>query len=243
MPKTKNPYRKAIKQTKQAIADFYYNSIYTNNRIVKSNDALILEAITIASQGEFSALDICLKNNNFGKGFNNIIKSGYQSKYGTLPIIKVFSQPQTKYTPIILRKLFEAGASPNIPFKNTHDTKVGGLGEHQIYTPLQIAILKDASEESLEIMLEYGADPKQTGNVGQNCLHFLAMKGASSQIMKQFIELTDEDSINDGDINGNTALYHAAEQGSLENVQLLIKDGADINLHSDKGMPPLSAAI
>lgn len=48
---------------------------------------------------------------------------------------------------------------------------------------------------------------------------------------------------NAGDINGGFALSHAAGQGNLEIMQLLLERGAEVNITADEGYTPLMEAI
>ena len=108
-------------------------------------------------------------------------------------------------------------------------------------TPLYGAAM-GGDEETVEVLLEYGADlHSKTDTGGWSPLHYAADKGNLPAIKALIMNGAD---INEQENSGRTPLFLAAMSGEIEAVEMLIQMGADINIGDDwqGGRTPLDYA-
>ncbi|XP_078700930.1 uncharacterized protein LOC144927407 [Branchiostoma floridae x Branchiostoma belcheri] len=159
--------------------------------------------------------------------------------------------------------LIRAGANVNtsakvlkkVPYGSTWlaDAAVGNV------TPLILAVVTK-NEELVRCLIQLGADVNSTNEAGESPLHFVftgATPNPSHATRKTPIAAKDRNAtdtvfaalvengadLNVSDRQGFTPLHVAAERGCLEEVQALVKAGADINVQTPvTGLTPLSLA-
>eukprot|EP00058_Branchiostoma_floridae_P019681 XP_002605171.1 hypothetical protein BRAFLDRAFT_80892 [Branchiostoma floridae] len=126
-------------------------------------------------------------------------------------------------------------------------------------TPLILAVVM-RSEDLVRCLLQLGADVNSTNEAGESALHYVftgTTQNPSHATRKTPMATKDRNAtdavftalvengvdLNLSDKQGFTALHVAAEKGSLEEVQTLVKAGADINVQTPvTGLTPLSLA-
>ncbi|KAI8496166.1 hypothetical protein Bbelb_260070 [Branchiostoma belcheri] len=159
--------------------------------------------------------------------------------------------------------LIRAGANVNtsasvlkkVPYGSTWlaDAAVGNV------TPLILAVITK-NEDLVRCLIQLGADVNSTNEAGESPLHFVftgATPNPSHATRKTPIAAKDRNAtdavfaalvenganLNASDKQGFTPLHVAAERGCLEEVQTLVKAGADINVQTPvTGLTPLSLA-
>ncbi|XP_066263791.1 ankyrin repeat, SAM and basic leucine zipper domain-containing protein 1-like [Branchiostoma lanceolatum] len=163
----------------------------------------------------------------------------------------------------IARALIRAGANVDtsgnvlkkVPYGSTWvpDTVVGNV------TPLILAVIM-RSEDLVRCLIQLGANVNSTNEAGECPLHyvFTGMTQNPSHVTRKtpiarkdrnvtdtvFAALVESGAdLNASNKQGFTALHVAAERGCLEEVQTLVKAGADINVQTPvTGLTPLSLA-
>ena len=111
------------------------------------------------------------------------------------------------------------------------------LAESQSSTPVS---------QVIELLLADGADPYQADENGQTAFHlaFLKANGDPMELLALLTQGTiNQDLLNKGDKDGNTALHIACSVGSMASILHLHSIGATINLKNGDGNTPLSLAI
>jgi ankyrin repeat protein len=139
-----------------------------------------------------------------------------------------------------VRQLLAAGVSPNI--------------EVEVYIPaLHLAVSYDYGDVGvLQQLLAAGANPATQDRFGQNTLVH-AIKANKPRLVRVLLAAAKaaggaaalQDTVNETDSKGETALRHAAVAGDVAIVRLLLKAGADPNANEAKpdGGTPLHAAM
>lgn len=122
-----------------------------------------------------------------------------------------------------VRDLLAAGADPN------------GLDDAQ-WTPLMWA----TDREVVLALLAAGGNPRYATSDGEAVLMALARR-ADPSTLRTFIEVA-QANVNAVDEDGNTALMEAAAVGAVENVVVLLSNGADPSLTTADGGSAESAA-
>lgn len=93
--------------------------------------------------------------------------------------------------------------------------------------------------DSFNLLLQNGANPNVRNLDGQTPLMYSTQK----DIIYLEILLNYPVNVNEKDILGQTALHHAIHYGKPANVQLLIKNGADLHIKNVNGVTPLKLAL
>ena len=94
-------------------------------------------------------------------------------------------------------------------------------------TPLQIAC-QEGAEDAIIVLLNAGADPNFAGPNGDTCLHYVARKFSSPEVLKAIIShgvdvyATDKDN--------RTALMIACMKGNINAINVLLNAGADLKI-------------
>ena len=99
--------------------------------------------------------------------------------------------------------------------------------------------------EVVRLLLQEGADYKLQSNEGETCL--IVATSQSAEIVRAILERVIQDNVTGSfletrDNVGRTALFKAADCGSLDNVQQLIATGANYKTGNKKEVSPLHAA-
>ena len=105
-------------------------------------------------------------------------------------------------------------------------------------TPLHMAILYN-NTPAAEMFLKRGADVNVKNIWNFTPLHYAAMR---NQLLVRLL-LDYQAAINDQDARGNTALHHAARNGQIDIIEMLLGRGADANAVNQEGFSPLFQLI
>lgn len=106
-------------------------------------------------------------------------------------------------------------------------------------TPLWFAV-REQRPEIVRFLLENGASPNKeidwvSSIVGQ------AAEGDPG-VLRQLLEAGADPNIRSGDFQKMTPIHHASLSGKIENIDVLLKYGADINSRDSGGVPPIMTA-
>lgn len=152
---------------------------------------------------------------------------------GMTPLIEAVNRNR----PNSVKFLLENGADPN---------KLSAKG----VSPLAYAAMQHFTEVA-RLLIEAGADVHEVGRGGDSILNhadlnfkdnfdlidLLVEKGVRSKLIDP------ENDPNKKDANGDTLLFKAVKEQEESAVAYLLRQGADPNLKTDKGMTPLYAAV
>jgi ankyrin repeat protein len=139
---------------------------------------------------------------------------------------------QHKNSAPVLRLLFEYGAKANEVGRNESQSQL---------SPLQLAA-QYGDQDSLQVLLEYGADVNFKSPDGNTPVHNAA-EGGQIENLKLLIKHGAD--INMTDCDGNTALMHIANiqhAELLEGVKILVQNGANIRTRNSKRLTVLMIA-
>eukprot|EP00752_Nemacystus_decipiens_P013475 g11934.t1 len=95
-------------------------------------------------------------------------------------------------------------------------------------------------ERTVDLLLDHGADPRQTCMTGETALHFAVSLGhgeAAETLLKR-----SQDLVNEADKDGDRAIHLAVQNGDQEIVNLLVDYQADINSPNYRRVTPLAVA-
>ena len=79
-------------------------------------------------------------------------------------------------------------------------------------------------------------------NAGGMTALMIAARNGHTHIVSQLLQLVDEDAINVQDLEGNTALHHAYENGDAKSIKALLASGANSQLRNMYGIIPEKGA-
>jgi uncharacterized protein len=130
-----------------------------------------------------------------------------------------------------VRLLVAAGANIDAPYAYT---------ETLCSTALMCAAVRKCCTAVPAVLLEAGADPCAPVSGSATALHRATRQG-STECCKLLLE-HEYALLEAKDTAGRTALHHAAETGQLDNVQLLLQYGADVNTTDNRSVSPLVVA-
>ncbi|KAI8632076.1 hypothetical protein F5Y19DRAFT_472961 [Xylariaceae sp. FL1651] len=119
-----------------------------------------------------------------------------------------------------------------------YDSRVNIRGEQYDY-PL-FAALANGHKETVQLLLDRGADIESKDRFGQTPLSWAAEKGQKETVQLLLDRGAD---IESKDKVGRTPLSRAAERGQKQTMQLLLDRGADIESKDRFGQTPLSWAV
>ncbi|XP_063927152.1 rabankyrin-5 [Zophobas morio] len=141
----------------------------------------------------------------------------------------------------LLQKVVEDGATNAAVFLCDHLTNVNhvnGDGE----TALHAACAKN-SPQVVDKLLELGVNPNLlTNELRQSPLHY-AVKSNSVECVEVFIKRGEGANFNARDINGETPISLALNEGHKDLVPVLIRGNADVNVRNGKDFTLLHQAI
>lgn len=118
----------------------------------------------------------------------------------------------------VMNALIQAGADVNY--------RLPGSGT----TPLMHAILSE-DEDKVKMLLENGADPLLTNDLGENAM-FAVAKSKTDNILEMLETLAPLVPVDSIDSEGRTPLHTAARYHNLDNIESLLNHGANVN-HTD----------
>ena len=138
--------------------------------------------------------------------------------------------------------------------ENNNDVSNNRNSQNTFLESVKMGVKKGVIEPVL-VMLYMGADVREKDEQGRNALHY-ASAGGSLFLVQNFlsesIKQNDEkysnhiialkDYVNEKDNNGASALAAAAVQGCTGIVQLLLANGADVDIKGKDGSTPLILA-
>jgi ankyrin repeat protein len=156
-----------------------------------------------------------IKNNNTKEYFNK-----YFDNDGYTPLMAAITDKNIN----ILKLLIKGEADPNMP-----------MNKDPYWHPLECAIMQDNSaknNEIIELLLEAGADK-------ENALRDALSIEAPFENIKVLID----NGVKVNTPGGISPLEYAISHCRLDVVNLLIDEGAHVNMHSSDGTTPLIAAI
>ncbi len=114
------------------------------------------------------------------------------------------------------------------------DAPNNALLKDSVVTPLMLAAFS-GDEDSLELLLEAGADIAQSGSGGMTALMWAARGGCTAAVEV----LLDGGMVNQADASGASALFHAVDSRVAASVQALVDAGAKVDHVTKKGMTAL----
>uniref|UniRef100_A0ABD2WKN1 PRANC domain-containing protein n=1 Tax=Trichogramma kaykai TaxID=54128 RepID=A0ABD2WKN1_9HYME len=130
----------------------------------------------------------------------------------------------------VVRRFLDLGQDPNL--------LVQGIGD----SPLLLA-LNWRKTEVVELLLRRGADPNLPNKNGLTPLHVTCQMDDYGRLAKFFFEINDELNqwvpINAPDKFGSTPLHFAIFYKNKNNIESLLRRGADSNLKNAEGSTPL----
>ena len=104
-----------------------------------------------------------------------------------------------------------------------------------LMTPLHWAAQLNLTEIAI-LLLNHHADIDIRSSIGSTPLH-IAAGFASTVVVKQLLDKGS--SIHDTDLNGDTSLHYAAYNNNIDNANILISAGANINTENYFGEIPI----
>lgn len=113
------------------------------------------------------------------------------------------------------------------------------LNTNKVLTP-EIYLMTTCTQKSaqnIELLIKYGANPKETSQNGHTILMTAASFG-SSEVLEVLLKHGSKTN-KKRDVDGITALMLAAFNGELDKVRLLLKYGADKNIKDKSGKTAL----
>ena len=129
------------------------------------------------------------------------------------------------YKPEVIKKLLECVTDVDIQ-NNKGNTALHNICEKSYFS-------------SIELLLEHGANPNIQNEQGRVPLHYMCMdKKIKDEVLQEkstvFIEVLLKHNANTNikDRLGNTALHYACIDNHLDNVELLLKYGAEVTLEN-----------
>jgi hypothetical protein len=155
----------------------------------------------------------------------------------------------------LIQQLVAKGASPNTQTttawmavhlaRNTHADNLilkrykAITNRVSKFTPLHLAAAKQG-QETLETLIDHGADVHLADSFGWTALHFAAERGHTDMV--SFLVSTHGLCANSVDIYNNTPLHFAAEFGHTDTINALIKQKSNINAINNHGQTALHLA-
>jgi len=128
----------------------------------------------------------------------------------------------------LIKELVANGASVNSPI-NAQNT-----------FPLHFALQNRNQQQTLETLLECGANPNQQNKLGitplRKAIGFDNQKGIKTLILNGA-------DVNQADKLGNTPLHYAVRHNNKRIIALLLVNGADIDKKNNEGMTPLMRSV
>ncbi|XP_005375061.1 PREDICTED: 2-5A-dependent ribonuclease [Chinchilla lanigera] len=116
-----------------------------------------------------------------------------------------------------IKQLLETGTDVNV------QEEQGG------WTPLHNAVQR-GRKDIVEMLLHYGADPRQRKKNGATCLIIAGIEGYV-ELLRFFLSKGAD--VNEYDANGFTAFMEAAWHGNVEALRFLYENGANVNLRRE----------
>ena len=172
--------------------------------------------------------------------------------WSALPLRKGLDPlPSTELIKAILahRANPNAKLTHNLPGRSGMD--YGDVALDEGATPFMRAA-RSGDRESMQILLQAGADPKLTTKDGNNALLFAAgigyrdkqTKGSDNDALEALKLCIDQGlDLNQANAKGETALHGAANRGSDLLVKFLVEHGAKLDVKSKQGFTPLDIAM
>ena len=115
------------------------------------------------------------------------------------------------------------------------DAKVGGTEGSALFIAAEYG-----HKELVKTLIKRGADLNAGDEDGKNALMAACENGAGGGVVEYLLKKGFDAGARDK--NGETTLIHAINGGDVENVTLLIQNGADINTANREGETPLQVA-
>ena len=136
-----------------------------------------------------------------------------------------------------IKKFFKS----NLPLKKLLVQSTKPFPAHTNRPPLMHACFHGGRLDNIKMLIQNGADIQAQDCDGSTVLHYASRY--SNQEVVEFLLKLNEISVNATDNNNQTPLMYACyEGGRLENIKMLIKNGADIQASSSNGSTVLHLA-
>ena len=100
---------------------------------------------------------------------------------------------------------------------------------------------KNGHGKVLRILAKHGIDIYNTDMKGNNALHISAKKDADFGILRMLVESRYE--LDRQNEEGATAMHVAAQKGNLRSLQVLVENGANIDILNKHSLCPLYLAV
>uniref|UniRef100_A0ABD2XRW0 Uncharacterized protein n=2 Tax=Trichogramma kaykai TaxID=54128 RepID=A0ABD2XRW0_9HYME len=125
---------------------------------------------------------------------------------------------------------------------NDERTLMVDVRDDQGDTPLHLA-LRNKNKKATELLLKYGVDPNSANLKGLTALHIVSQENERYDLAKVLFEICKQKNVtlrvDARDEFGDTPLHLALRSNNKRLVELLLRQGADVNLANEEGSTPL----
>lgn len=145
-------------------------------------------------------------------------------------------QQNTKPPYVTSRKRNKENTKSPLP-----DQKKRGGTDNQGNTDLHLALLEGDTKKALRLM-EEGANIRAINKAGKSLLHIASEKG-NTTFLRALFELGEKALLEIRDKNGRTALHLASFNGQTSAMEILLKEGADVQAKDKWGNSPAHETV
>ncbi|ELU14350.1 hypothetical protein CAPTEDRAFT_31226, partial [Capitella teleta] len=124
----------------------------------------------------------------------------------------------------------------------SHEADVNTMSDSQL-SPLHAACAMK-SREAIELHIKHGADVHQFSGKGLTCLvHAVKRADLCFLLIENGASVSVKDKYPGQYGGGNTVLHYAIQEGNRDPVELLITQGADVDIQNNSGDNAFHAAV